>query len=409
MDNNFKPSLLPYRWIILVVVWLGAFIGSYAQFQLPPLAYKLMPELNLTPSQYASILTAPMLPAVFFSIVAGTLADRFGVKRVVTVGFIFATVGIFFRYVATNYWQMLILMALAGTSSAFLNANIAKILGAWFPPEQLSKAMGIYITSPTFAMSVGMATTAMFSSIKAAFITAGIGCILTAVIWVALAKDKPEGAPELPAMPVAQYLGVAARSKNVWLVGLALLFMMGGAMAFSGFLPDALHSVRGIDPVTAGFLASMGTIGTLLGSILGPIICDRIGYMRRFLFSAGALGAVTIFYSWQAPLGAWIWMMLILSGVLAGAAGPILMSFPMLLPEIGPVYAGSAGGLMATLQLIGAVAIPTFIIAPLAGHNYYMMFGLAGMSIFLLGIVSLFLPELGRKAIVKPSGPSQSL
>lgn len=403
MNNSSRTVLSPYRWTILVVLWLAAFIGSYAQFQLPPLAYKLIPELKLTPSQYASILTAPMIPAVFFSIVAGALADRFGVKKVVSVGFIFAIIGILFRYAATNYWQMLILMAFSGTSSAFINANISKIIGAWFPPEQISKMMGVYLTSPMLAMTIGMATTAMFPSITIAFITAGVACIIIAALWVGFVKDKPEGAPELPVMPVTKYLGVAARSKSIWLVGLAMMFIMGATMAFSGFLPTVLHSMRGINPVTAGILASLGTIGTLFGSILGPIICDRMGYIKPFLVSVAILGAVSIFYSWQAPLGVAMWVILIFSGIVAGAGTPMLMVFPMLLPEIGPVYAGSAGGLIATLQLIGAVVIPTFIITPLSGQNYYLMFGLAGLCFLMLGIVSLFLPELGSKARSKAS------
>jgi len=48
---------------------------------------------------------------------------------------------------------------------------------------------------------------------------------------------------------------------------------------------------------------------------------------------------------------------------------PMIASLPMLLPEIGPVYAGSAGGIIATLQVIGAVVAPTFIITPLAGSS----------------------------------------
>ncbi len=398
MHDSIRQPLSPYRWTILLVLWLAAFIGVYAQFQLPPLAYKIIPALNLTPIQYASILTAPMLPAVFFSIAAGSLGDRFGVKRVVSVGFLLATVGILFRYAATTYWQMLVLMALSGCSSAFLNANIAKILGAWFPPEQITKAMGIFFTSPTLAMTIGMATTAMFASIQTAFITAGVACVVIAAMWFVFAKDKPEGATAPPAMPVTKYLGVAARSRNVWLLGIALMFMMGAAMTFSGFLPEALHSVRGIDPVTAGFLASFGTIGTLLGSVLGPLVCDRVGYMRLYLSSLGLFGAVAILYAWQAPLGATIWIMLLLSGILAGGGGPILMSLPMLFPEIGPVYAGSAGGLVATLQLLGAVVLPTFVITPLAGSNYTVVFGLAGACMLLFGVTCLFLPELGIKS-----------
>jgi NNP family nitrate/nitrite transporter-like MFS transporter len=70
----------------------------------------------------------------------------------------------------------------------------------------------------------------------------------------------------------------------------------------------------------------------------------------------------------------------------------------MLLPEIGPVYAGSAGGIVGTLQVIGAVFIPSFILTPIAGHNYNLFFALGSVCFLLVGIVTLLLPELGVKA-----------
>jgi hypothetical protein len=76
----------------------------------------------------------------------------------------------------------------------------------------------------------------------------------------------------------------------------------------------------------------------------------------------------------------------------------------MLLPEIGPVYAGSAGGIIATLQVIGAVLLPTFVITPLAGSNVTVLFGLAALCMALIIIPVLFLPELGSRALASRSG-----
>jgi hypothetical protein len=76
MNDVDKPTLAPYRWIILAVTMLAGFIGSYAQFQLPPLAYKLMPALNLSTSQFAALMGGPMTGSIFICLVGGTLADR---------------------------------------------------------------------------------------------------------------------------------------------------------------------------------------------------------------------------------------------------------------------------------------------------------------------------------------------
>jgi nitrate/nitrite transporter NarK len=379
---------------------LTAFIGTFAQFQIAALAYKLIPALKLTVAQFASILSAPMLPAIFLSVIAGIAADRFGTKKVVTVGFICAVAGMFLRVTATGFWAMLIFMLMGGMASALINANISKLLGAWFPPDQMGTAVGAYLSAGSAGMAIALATTAMFPSTNSAFITAGVIGLLFFILWVTLVKDKPEGAPDLPAMPVLKYIGVAAKSRSVWLVGVAMMCYMGAAMAFTGFLPNALHVVHGISPVTAGVLASIVTFGNIAGSLFGPVLSARLGVIKPVVVTLAILGAAAMYYSWIAPQGAAMDVLLFATGVLMVAVTPMLMAFPMLLPEIGPVYAGSAGGLIATLMLLGAY-IPAFVIAPLAGQNFTTMFALSAVSLALVAVVALFLPELGAKARAK--------
>ncbi|HEY3389817.1 MAG TPA: MFS transporter [Prolixibacteraceae bacterium] len=373
------------------------FIGAYSQFQVPPLANKIIPALNLTNVQFSSIMTAPMLPAVLFSIIAGILADRFGVKRVVAVGLIIASAGILLRPLANNYLQMLIFMALAGFCNAFINANAAKMLGDWFPPEQISKAMGILLTSGTLGMTLGMGTAAMFPTVNSVYITTGVFCSAATIIWLAFMQNTPQKIEVQESISVTQYILVAAKSKALWLVGVELMLILGCTMTLTGFLPKALAEVKGIDPVTAGLLSSMIMLGTLLSSLLSPIISQWIGLFRPYLVAIGLLSAFGTFFAWQVN-GVLIWVAMLLTGVGLGATMPIYMSFPMMLKEIGPVYAGSAGGLIATVQLIGAIVIPTYIITPLAGNNYNMIFGMAAMCMILMSILALFLPELGPKS-----------
>lgn len=161
MSDGQQQPQSSYRWVILIVMWLATFIGTFAQFQFAALAYRLIPALKLTTAQFASILSAPMLPAIFLSVAAGAAADRFGVKRVVTVGFVFAVAGIFLRITATGFWTMLIFMLMGGMASAFINANISKLMGTWFPPSQMGTAVGAYMSAGSAGMAIALATTAV--------------------------------------------------------------------------------------------------------------------------------------------------------------------------------------------------------------------------------------------------------
>ena len=397
MQENQNVSVSSYRWVVLAIMWLAMFVSILAQFQVAALSFQIIPELNISPANFAMLLAAPMLPAVLFSLIAGSLADKFGVKRVVAASFVFSTVGIFFRYIPESFLGYFVLMFFSGFTAAFLNANAPKLVGAWFPREQVATALGIYFVAIGVGTTIALATTALFPAAKNVYITTGIAMVGVGILWLLFVKNRPEGVPLPPVMPALKYIGVAARSRSVWLVGLALMFFTGAHVAFVGFLPDALGQVHGVSPVQAGLIASVVPIGVILGNIFGPIMSARIGRIKPFLAPVAFVGAVIMYLSWTVP-GIGIWPMLFIAGFFLGVSAPLLMSFPMLLPEIGSAYAGSAGGIIATLQLMGGFFIPSFIIAAIAGHNFTILFALASLFIILMGIVSLFLPELGTKA-----------
>jgi NNP family nitrate/nitrite transporter-like MFS transporter len=404
MSDAVKPVLVPYRWVILGVAMLAGFIGSYAQYQLPPLAYKLIPALDLSPSQFSALMGGPMTGSLFVCLLGGALADRFGVKNVVTAGLVLAVIGCTFRYAVTSFWPFFFLTVLAGLASGLLVSILSKLLGAWFPPEQMGAMMGLWMVSPMLAGFLGTATTALFPSEASAFIFSGVFCLIILILWLIFAKNSPEGAAELPVLPVARYLGKAARSRAIWLAGICAFFVMGSILTFSTFLPNVLQNLRGISPVQAGFYGSLATLGGVFGSFFGPLICNRFGVMKPYVVIFSLLGALATFWSWQLPVGAAIFIALFLAGFLQSSILPLMLSLPMLLPEIGPVYAGSAGGIISTLQVLGAVVVPTFIITPLAGLHAPLLFGLAALCFALIAVPALFLPELGTKALAARAG-----
>lgn len=403
--ENSKLNNIEYdskRWFVLIILFLAIFVGPYSQYQLPPLAESLIPSLNISQIQFSSILTGPMVPSIFFSIAAGLLVDKFGIKRGVLSALIISSVGLAFRHLANNYVTMLTLMILSGFAPTFINANLSKIVGTWFPPEDIGKIVGILLAGGTGGMAVAMATTNLFSSVESAFITAAAFMIIVTVIWFFFMKNKPSHAEETgissgSSQNILELLKLVAKSKSLWIAGVCLMLIMGCNITISGFIPIALTSVRGIDSSTAGLVGSVMMVGMLVSSLISPTIAQKIGLYRPYILVTAIIAAVIAYFGWQAN-GILLWISMFLFGFFLAAGMPIFMSLPMLLKEIGPKNAGSAGGLISTLQLIGAVVIPTYIITPIAGDNYYLMFGIAAIFTLLMGLISLLLPELGPKA-----------
>lgn len=385
-----------YGKIILLVLFLALILGNYFQYQLSPLAPQLMEEMSMTPAQFSSAFSSPMIPAILLGIVAGVLSDKFGVKKVTSVGLIITMIGLCYRPFASNYTTLMIGMVMGGIGVTFINVNMSKIVGGWYPPEKVGPMVGIAMVGSTLGMTLGTATTAMLPSIKFAFWVSGIASVVIAVIWILFMKDgKKQAAGPEQTESVLDSIKVVIKSKNIWLVGLCLMCALGCNVSLVSFLPTALQS-RGISASSAGFIASALTIGSLIGTFAGPTIVAKSKRMKPWLLIFGAFLGIGAVFAWRFSTVPAIALLLI-AGFGMGTLIPVFMSFPMLLPEIGPAYAGSAGGVITTLELLGAVIIPTYIITPIAGQNFSLYFILAGVVMLLMMFIVLLLPELNKK------------
>lgn len=392
--SNYTHS--PYRWVILLLMGFLTFGGNVAQFQVAAFAYQIIPQYGLTASQYASILNAPMFAAVFLSLIGGALSDRFGVKNVIAVALVFSLIGAYYRAYTDTYLELLISMFLMGIYQSMLGTNAAKILGLWFPKKETGVAMGIFFFLSMAGNTVGLALSAFFPSIYSAFMSAAVFITILTVLWIILAKNQPRNAVVQPAMPFTQYLSVAAKSKNVWIGGFAVMLYMGASMSFLSFLPTALNSAYGISPQAAGIMSSVYSLGTMFGGVSGPVLVEKVGKLKPVLILLIFSGAILSYLSWAFP-GAVMWFTLFVTGLLIGGVVPNILALPLRLKEIGPVYAGSAGGIIGTLQMTGAFVLPTFFVGTIGGTNYNLTFILTS-ALYLAAIPLLFLlPNINVK------------
>lgn len=397
MNQTGEQKESAYGWVILFIVFLGQVLLNVLIFQIGGLAGQLIPALHLQSSQLAMVLSVPMLASAILGIPAGALADRFGVKNVVTFGLIISSMSSFARIGANSFIMLFAWMFLLGFGVAFINSNAAKLLGAWFPVQRMGFAMGIYVAGAGVGITIALMTSPLFPSVHAAFLASAIAITCLTLLWLLLIKNKPAGAPDQPVHTMTECLGVAAKSKNVWIGAIAMFFMMGTYVTHSGFLSNALVQAKGIKPVQAGLVASALTLAFIGGGLIGPVISHKAGLIKPFLAPTAILCAISSYLAWNVAFGPLTFVFLIIAGLLLGTSVPIIMGLPMSLPEIGPVYAGSAGGILSTFQMAGAFVISSYIIIPLAGPNIDKVFLYVSVGYLIYGIVTLFLPELGSK------------
>ncbi|WEV70739.1 MFS transporter [Lactobacillus sp. ESL0785] len=397
MEQKQLPKLSNYRWVILAIAALLDMISNYVQFQISSLATQIMPALHITMPQFQSLLMAPMLIAVVLSIPAGSLADKFGAKKIVTVGLIVSVIGAFGRLWANNFITMMIMLMMFGVYMALLNANTMKIFGIWFK-QDTNMAMGIFFASASVGIMLSQITGPMFPSVKAAYIFSSIVLLVLGVCWVLFVKDTPKG-EEVPKQEMQadqaasswSFFKEAAKSKKTWIVALCVGCGMGASEAFSGILPQAF-AARGMSPQQAGTVAAIATVGSMFGSAFGPAIINKPKNAKPLMIGITILGGVSMAISWYVPLGAVLTINLVIGGLLGAMTGPIMQAMPITFPEIGPKYAGSAGGLVGTVSLLLSYCVP-IIISMIAGKSYLMTFIIQGLVFALTAIFMAILPN----------------
>lgn len=364
---------------ITVLLFLGMFIGNYGNYQLSAVPGSVYQAYGLTDMQFSSIMTAPMFPSIFLSIIIGILVDRFGISRMVSLCFVVAAAGYVLRVFAADYMSMFVAMALTGVGCMVLNANLAKIVSALYPMNKVGTVVGILMAGSTGAMAVAYATTALFPSLEAAFWTAAAVSIVVALLWLLVVREKHFAAGATgtaETVPVKQALVSCMKSRNIWLLGISLMFLLGGATVISNFQVSALTALKGYSEGYAGTFGTVLMVGSILGSIFIPVLVGKLGKKVPVLLLLCGLLAAACMVGIIALSPAGIYVTSFLNGALRSGIIAVMMSLPVMFPEIGPRYAGTAGGLAVTLELLGAVIIPTYIIVPLGGGsiaNYFYL------------------------------------
>ena len=134
-----------YAVVILILVCAGIFAPNFCQYQVSGFGPQLMKAIGLSTSQFAQIATAPLIPGIFLSLVAGILVDKFGARRCMVLAMLLSALGVIWRYFAAGYTAMYFSMIAMGIGATFLSSNNAKILGQWFPPHKIAITVGIYL------------------------------------------------------------------------------------------------------------------------------------------------------------------------------------------------------------------------------------------------------------------------
>jgi NNP family nitrate/nitrite transporter-like MFS transporter len=304
------------------------------------------------------------LAGIFIGLPSGLLADRFGVKRSLTVLCILAGIFGALRGFSVNFISLAVIMFLFGFMAAATPSIVPKVTAEWFSGKRLGLANGML----NVAWSIGAMAATMFSATllspwlggwRNVMFFYGAPSVALGLLWLFTARepDATENPEQLVAkVPFRQALSHVIRIKEVWIIGLVTLTNWGASMGYIGYLPLYLRNI-GWTPTAADSAITVTSAMMSLGSIPMVLLSDKLKSRRGVMIlciAALAVGLVLIPYVNTTG----IWLVIVISNFLRSGTGSIVNVMIFEAKGIGSVYGGTAIGLASTISMVGAFLAP---------------------------------------------------
>ncbi len=335
----------------LIIPVLPAWVG---QFTDSPDAQAAAYSLITFSFAIASFFGAPLL---------GALADRYGRRPVLLLGFMALAINFFWTAAAASLWMLVVARLVGGglqANAAVANAYVADIT----PPEQRARRFGLLGAMFGLGFILGPALGGILGSIdlRLPFVVAGVLALVNGVYgWFVLPESLP---PEkrTPFDPKrANPFGALKALAQLKGVGLLVLVLCAGFLAqFVLYTTWVLYnSFRyGWGPAENGWsLFAVGIVSAFVQGVLLGRLLKRFTPARLAL--TGMASSMLAFLAWGLATEAWMVYAVIFANLLGGVVAATLQSLIS--------GAASAEDQGRTLGAVSSLSSLMAVIAPLIG------------------------------------------
>ena len=142
------------RWVMLLLLLAAFSVTFMTRFIWSPLNSAVTEVLGLSNVAAGSFMSAFFIGYVITQIPGGTLADKFGVKFVLSIGVLItglASIGMSF---ITSYTQGMVLRVITGLGAGVVMACCSKAISEYFEQKDRGIAFGILLVGPTVGLTL---------------------------------------------------------------------------------------------------------------------------------------------------------------------------------------------------------------------------------------------------------------
>lgn len=296
ISGRYTP---PQRWIFLAILFLVSTCNYVDRHLMAVLIQPIKTEFGASDTMMG--LLTGFAFAVCYAVLGlpmARIADRGDRRLVISISVAVWSIMTALCGVAQNFIQLALARVGVGIGEAGAIPPAQSLIADYFPPEQRTRAIGVFMSSAMLGYVAAFAGGGYLASAygwRSAFVIMGLPGIVLAVIAAAVLKeprrDAAHPANAVPQERFATTLRVLAGKRSFVLLNAAMLFYFLCSYGALIWVPTYLVRVMGgelahvgaVYGVVAGVSAVVGTIG-------GSVIIDRLTKQdQRWLVRAPAV------------------------------------------------------------------------------------------------------------------------
>ena len=365
MEFDYKLDAVhsPYRWVMLLLLWLLYIAFGLVARSITPLITPILNDLRMSYSQMGFILGSWQLAYILAALVAGTILDRWGVRKSIFAGALIIGLSASIRFYASGFLTMLVAIVLFGVGGPMISIGGPKTISEWFSGRSRGVAVGIYTTGPwvgglmALALTNSLVMPLVGGSWRFTFVCYGMLTFMIALLWLFLARastSKP-AAVEASIIDVFKKL-IAVR--NVQILLIMALFAFAISHGFSNWLPKIFED-NGMSASQAGYAASIPIASGIPAILFLPsLILPRFrGHMIALFALLTAVNLVLV----MKTSGISLYISLMVLGFVSAPFMAMMLLILMEDPRVGTEYMGAAGGMFFCIAEIGGFSGPSLM------------------------------------------------
>ncbi|MFX1521196.1 MAG: nitrate/nitrite transporter [Promethearchaeota archaeon] len=295
---------LRFRWVVLSLAWLSWLVVGTAVLSIGAMLTILIPQFGLTGVQAGTLMAVSWIPGIIFAIPIGVLIDKYGGRKLGTLGMFILAVGlILFAYSET--FELLVVARFIIGIAIFIGTTPPQAwMTKWFSDDEIGFAQGFLTSGYASSGIVGIFAMGWILQTIGIYMTVMILGILSLVlmnVFLLARRDVPTALTETTSnnnsVFLSKVVSQASRNVELWLITIAWLSIVGISTAYATFAPITFIALLNLDIVTAAATAGIVQIVAVPSLIIGGRLTDKWKDSgRRIMIWIPTLICVPAFY-----------------------------------------------------------------------------------------------------------------